>query len=419
MRVEIVMPKLGESVTEGTVVRWLKQEGDPIARDEAVLEITTDKIDTDVPAVSAGVLTKIIVTEGQTVAVGQIVGVIETQVEAVSADEPEAPSDSTPDPVLQPSASVGAVQSVAHREKTQTNRFYSPLVRNIAKQQGLTIADLEQVTGTGNGSRVTKRDLLTFLANRADSTHQTTINSEPSPLLSYALEDVTIVPMDGIRKAIAEHMVRSKRVSPHVTQFSEVDLTRVVKYREAHKDAFLHREGFKLTLTPFFISAMVDALRKNPLLNASVDGDRMILWKPIHFGIAVGLEKGVIVPVIHHAEALNFLGIARAAFDLASRAHARKLKPDELQGGTFTLTNPGMYGTLFGTPIISQPQVGIAATGAVKKRVVALDDDTIAIRSMMYLSLTYDHRIVDGLNAARFSQLVTDNLEQFDFEGIE
>lgn len=418
MRVEVVMPKLGESVTEGTVVRWLKQEGDQIARDEPVLEITTDKIDTDVPAVSAGVLTKIIIKEGQTVAVGQVVGVIETQVVAVSASAPEESSDRAPDPVLPPASPVGAVLAAAHREKSPTNRFYSPLVRSIAKQHGLTTADLEQITGTGNGSRVTKRDLLGFLANRAGSTRPATITLEPAPPLSYALEDVTIVPMDGIRKAIAEHMVRSKRVSPHVTQFIEVDLTRVVKYREAHKDAFFHREGFKLTLTPFFIFAMVDALRKNPILNASVEGDRILLWKPIHFGIAVGIEKGVIVPVIRHAEALNFLGIARTAFDLASRAHARKLKPDELQGGTFTLTNPGMYGTLFGTPIISQPQVGIAATGAVKKRVVALDDDTIAIRSMMYLSLTYDHRIVDGLNAARFSQVITHNLEQFDFEGI-
>lgn len=419
MRVEVVMPKLGESVTEGTVVRWLKQVGDQIGRDEPVLEITTDKIDTDVPAVSAGVLVEIIVGEGQTVPVGQVVGVIETQGEQGGTVTPESSSPGGSDSALPPIASAGPVQAAAHREKSPSNRFYSPLVRSIAKQQSLSTADLEQITGTGIGSRVTKRDLLAHLANRVGTSRQTAIGFEPSPQLSYAVEDVTIVPMDGIRKAIAEHMVRSKRVSPHVTQFIEVDLTRVVKFREAHKEAFLQREGFKLTLTPFFIFAMVDALMKNPILNASVDGDRIILWKPIHFGIAVGLEKGVIVPVIRHAEALTFLEIARSAFDLASRAHTRSLKPDELHGGTFTLTNPGMYGTLFGTPIISQPQVGIAATGAVKKRVVAMDDDSIAIRSIMVLSLTYDHRIVDGLNAAKFSQVITHNLEQFDFEGIK
>jgi 2-oxoglutarate dehydrogenase E2 component (dihydrolipoamide succinyltransferase) len=418
MRIDVVMPKLGESVTEGTVVRWLKKEGDRIGRDEPVLEITTDKIDTDVPAVAGGVLEKILVPEGETVSVGQVLGVIETEQNGAPPAAPEAAPEAAAKEAPVPAA-VAPAAPVAAGAKPARGRFYSPLVRSIARQEGIDLGELERLQGSGRDGRFTKKDILAYLARRSAAPvvpPRVPPAAEPAPSLVYAPEDVEIVPMDGIRKAIAEHMVRSKRTSPHVTSFTEVDMTRIVRYREQTKEEFLRREGFKLTLTPFFISAIVDALRQNPIMNASVDGDKIILWKHIHFGIAVGLEKGVVVPVIRHAEAMNFIGIARAAYDLAVRAHDRRLSPDELQGGTFTLTNPGMFGTLFGTPIISQPQVGIIATGAVKKRVMALEDDTIAIRSMMFMSLSYDHRLVDGLNAARFTQAVTRNLEQFDFD---
>ncbi|MBM3263269.1 MAG: 2-oxo acid dehydrogenase subunit E2 [candidate division Zixibacteria bacterium] len=414
MPVDVVMPKLGESVTEGTVVRWLKREGDTVARDEPVLEIATDKIDTEVPAVAAGVLHKILVEEGQTVPVGQKLAVIETEQTEIA--EKTSPASDT-----QPVSSPAPPTPARIRETSPGKRFYSPLVRRIAKTEGIALSTLDEISGSGNGGRVTKRDVLRFVADSPDrnAPNKTTrLHADEPPALVYTAEEADTAPMDTLRKTIAEHMIRSKRTSPHVTQFTEVDMTAIVRFREEKKDAFQRKEGFKLTLTPFFIAVMVDALRTHPLLNASVDRDKIVYWKHVNFGIAVGLEKGVVVPVIRHAEAMNFLGIARAAQDLAVRAHGRKLGPDELQGGTFTLTNPGMYGTLFGTPILHQPQVGIMATGAVKKRVVVLENDAMAICSMMYLSLTYDHRIVDGLNAAHFSQTVVHGLEHFDLNGL-
>lgn len=423
MSVDIVMPKLGESVTEGTVARWLKKEGDAIAKDEPILEITTDKIDTDIPSVAAGVLSKILVQEGETVEVGRVLAVIETAADAgaaASAPEEARVSEEAGEPesarVL--TAAAPKTETPSKAEKRQGGRFYSPLVRSIAKQEGIDLSDLDGIEGSGQGGRVTKKDLLAYLKKRKAPVYAPSAAEPTAPPLVYSPDEADVVPMDHMRKAIAEHMVRSKRTSPHVTSFSEVDMTHVARYRERVKDEFLRREGFKLTFTPFFIAAIVDALRANPLLNSSVDGDNIVMWKHIHFGIAVGLEKGVIVPVIRHAEEKNFLGLARAAYDLAVRARDKKLNPDELRGGTFTLTNPGMWGTLFGTPIISQPQAGILATGAVKKRVVVTEEDTLAIRSIMYMSLSYDHRIIDGLNAARFTQAVTQNLETFDLSRV-
>lgn len=422
MTIDVVMPQLGESVTEGTVVRWLKQEGDRVERDEPLLEITTDKIDTDIPCVTGGILAKILVKEGEMIGVGRPLAIIETG---------EAPAVTAPAAAPAVHAAAPAAAEAARTvtltpetgPKPGRGRFYSPLVKTIAKREGIPLGELDDLNGSGAGGRITKKDLLAYLERKKAAPRLVVPTAPaaavpaamPAPPLVYAEGDVEIVPMGGIRKAIAEHMVRSKRTSPHVTSFTEIDMTEIVRYRERTKDEFLRREGFKLTYTPFFIAAIIAALRKTPILNASVDGDKIVLWKHIHFGIAVGLEKGVIVPVIKHAEEKNFLGLARAAYDLAVRARENRLKPDDVTGGTFTLTNPGMFGTLFGTPIISQPQVGIIATGAVKKRVVVTDDDMIAIRSIMYMSLSYDHRVIDGLSAAQFTRAITEHLEQFDF----
>jgi 2-oxoglutarate dehydrogenase E2 component (dihydrolipoamide succinyltransferase) len=419
MQVNIVMPKLGESVTEGTVVRWLKAPGDPIERDEFIVEISTDKISTEVPAISGGILREILVEEGQTVTIGAVIGLIESDADQPASAGGAGVVRSVPASGAAPETTIAAVVPAPSVEKRSgTDRFYSPLVRSMAKREGVSLSALDAVPGSGRGGRLTKKDMLVYLENRGARRSLAERDIPETAPMVFSPSDAEIMPLDGIRKAIAEHMVRSKKISPHVTSFTEVDMTRIVRYRERVKDAFAQREGVKLTLTPFFVAAIVDALHHNPMLNASVDGDRILLWKHIHFGLAVGLEKGVVVPVIRHAERLNFIGIAKAINELISRAHDRRLSPDDLRGGTFTLTNPGMMGTLFGTPIINQPQVGIIATGAVKKRVVVMEDDALAIRSMMYLSLTYDHRVIDGLNAARFTQTITRNLEQFDFSAI-
>lgn len=426
MSVDVVMPKLGESVTEGTVVRWLKKEGEAIERDEPILEIATDKIDTDIPSISDGVLKQILVQEGETVEVGQILAVIET----AGSEGPTAVDGAARVPVEsgiapEEAATVGLVTVPAGADerapaRLRDGRFYSPLVRSIAKREGLATDELDALSGSGRNGRVTKSDLLSYLSSRDGSTGTASMPTylSKAPALSYSAEDADVLAMDNVRKSIAEHMVRSKATSPHVTSFTEIDMTHVSSYRERVKEEFLEREGFKLTLTPFFIAAIVEALRSNPMLNASVDGENIVQWKHINLGLAVGLEKGVIVPVIRNAEEKNFIGLARSGYDLALRAHGRKLSPDELQGGTFTLTNPGMWGTMFGTPIISQPQVGIIATGSVTKRVVVMDDESMAIRSIMYMSLSYDHRVVDGLNAARFTQAITKKLEQFDLSEV-
>ncbi len=418
MSLDIVMPKLGESVTEGTVVRWLKQEGDEVARDESILEIATDKIDTDIPCITDGVLKKILVQEGETVEVGQVLGILDvggddegdatTEIETEADPVSDVETDGAPVAAATPSDGTDILLR-ASREG-----FYSPLVRSIARREGISVKELDGLSGSGRNGRVTKKDILAYVSQRTAAPITPAITRPASPALTYTSVEADVMVMDNVRKAIAGHMVRSKATSPHVTSFTEVDMTHVSLYREQVKDEFLKKEGFKLTLTPFFIAAIVDALRTNPMLNASVDGDKIVLWKHVNLGLAVGLEKGVVVPVIQHAEEKNFLGLASSAYDLAIRAHDRKLNPDELQSGTFTLTNPGMWGTMFGTPIISQPQIGIIATGAVKKQMVVRDDDTTAIRSIMYMSLSYDHRVVDGLNAARFTQTITKNLEQFD-----
>lgn len=421
------MPRLGESVEEGTVIRWLKQVGDPIERDESVVEITTDKIDTDIPAIAGGVLSEIRVAEGTTVAIGEVIGVIDTgdEEDAGSGEaDAEGQAERTgPEPEtieadeLTPAAAGGGDGGPLRRKRSE--RFYSPLVLRIAREERIDMATLESLEGTGKGGRVTRDDLLTYLERRASRIPEPAAEQEgDSEYVSVSrpsgTEEARVVNMDTLRKTIARHMVHSKEVSPHVTSVSEVDMTHVVRFRDEARERFQQKTGIRLTLTPFFITAIVDALRENPMLNATMDGDRVLQWKHVNLGLAVGLEKGVVVPVIRHADEMDFAEIAAAAHDLAKRAHDRKLSPDDLKGSTFTLTNPGMWDTLFGTPIINQPEAGILATGSVKKQVVVQADDSLAIRSMMYLSLSFDHRFIDGLNAARFIRDITRNLESFD-----
>lgn len=421
------MPRLGESVEEGTVIRWLKQVGDPIERDESVVEITTDKIDTDIPAIAGGVLSEIRVAEGTTVAIGEVIGVIDTgDEEDAGSGEADAEGQAEragPEPEtieadeLTPAAADGGDGGPLRRKRSE--RFYSPLVLRIAREERIDMATLESLEGTGKGGRVTRDDLLTYLERRASRIPEPAAEQEEaSEFVSVSrpsgTEEARVVNMDTLRKAIARHMVHSKEVSPHVTSVSEVDMTHVVRFRDEARERFQQKTGIRLTLTPFFITAIVDALRENPMLNATMDGDRVLQWKHVNLGLAVGLEKGVVVPVIRHADEMDFAEIAAAAHDLAKRAHDRKLSPDDLKGSTFTLTNPGMWDTLFGTPIINQPEAGILATGSVKKQVVVQADDSLAIRSMMYLSLSFDHRFIDGLNAARFIRDITRNLESFD-----
>ena len=427
----IVMPRLGESVEEGTVIRWLKKVGDTIERDESVVEITTDKIDTDIPAIAGGVLSEIRVNEGTTVSIGEIIGVIDTGDDedgdgggTAAGEQSDGPGEA-PETIEVDELTPAAVdpEDGEPPRRRRAERFYSPLVLRIAREERIDMATLESMEGSGKGGRVTRDDLLTYLERRASRIPDPAADrDEDSEFVSVSrpsgTEEARVVNMDTLRKAIATHMVHSKQVSPHVTSVSEVDMTHVVRYRDEARERFHQKTGIKLTLTPFFITAIVDALRANPLLNATMDEDRVLQWKHVNMGLAVGLEKGVVVPVIRHADEMDFSEIAQAAHDLAKRAHDRKLSPDDLKGSTFTLTNPGMWDTLFGTPIINQPEAGILATGSVKKQVVVQADDSLAIRSMMFLSLSFDHRFIDGLNAARFIRDITRNLESFDTDRI-
>ncbi len=434
----VVMPKMGESITEGTILRWLKKEGDQVKKDEPIVEISTDKVDTEVPSPFAGTLTKISAQEKETIAVGATLGFIggtrsaqpsEKQTEAPKAEKtPEAPK---PAPV--PSTlSVPAAQPVVGAttiSKGSGNRFYSPLVRSIAKQEGISTGELDTISGSGLGGRVNKNDILGYIKSPRQISQQSAPSPKaktPPPGPAHVFETDTIIPMDNIRQKTAEHMIFSKKTSAHVTSVTEVDMTGIVKFRERNKDDFKRREGVGLTYTPIMIEAMVKAIKDFPFINSSVDGTNIHVKKDINFGVAVSippaeaspLPPALIVPVIKKAQDLNYVGIAKAVADLAARARTKKLKPDDISGGTFTITNPGMYGNLFGTPIINQPQVAIMTTGAIVKRVIVITDDegndTMAIRSMMYLGLSYDHRIIDGMYGVQFTERVKYYLENFE-----
>lgn len=424
--VELIMPKMGESIMEATVLSWLKKPGDKIEQDESVLEVATDKVDTEVPSTHAGVLKEILAKEGEVVKVGKPIAIITT--DAAVADSktpvvPETKKDSkkdTKETVAVVNGSNGASHAVA--DYKSSSKFYSPLVKNIAKEENITVAELEAIAGSGLEGRVTKKDVLGYVQNRKLSkTVQTTavksVSSAPLVPASISAGD-EIIEMDRMRKMIAERMVDSKRISPHVTSFVEADVTNIVFWRNKMKNDFQKREGDALTFTPIFIEAVVSAIKDYPMINIQVDGDRIIKKKDINIGLAVALPSGnLIVPVIRNADQFNLTGLAKVVNDLAKRARESKLKPDELSGGTFTVSNVGSFGNVMGTPIIMQPQVGIIALGAVQKKPAVIETpygDAIAIRHKMFLSHSYDHRVVDGSLGGMLVRRVADYLEKFD-----
>lgn len=447
--VDLVMPKLGESIMEATILKWLKQPGDTVMMDETILEIATDKVDSEVPSTVAGVITEILFNVNDVVPIGTVIARIKTgAAETVSVPHPQPvqPKVEIHQPQTETVAEVVSSQPtpVKYRENFQPsmneNRFYSPLVLNIAASEGVSMSELENIRGTGNEGRVTKKDILQYVSERKSGsmrresgvrsqqpTVQTqqemgTVNekaqltTQDSRLTTYT-GNVEIIEMDRMRKLIAEHMVRSKQTSPHVTSFTEADVSNLVMWREKVKKEFEKREGTKITFTPLFIEAIVRCIKKFPLINSSLDGDKIIIKKDINIGMATALQNGnLIVPVIKNADQLNLVGLSKQVNTLADNARNGKLKADDTMGGTFTMTNVGTFGSLMGTPIINQPQVAILAVGAIKKRPVVIETpqgDSIAIRHMMYLSMSYDHRIVDGSLGATFLTAVAKELENF------
>ncbi len=424
---ELKLPKMGESVAEATITNWLKKVGDPIDADEAILEIATDKVDSEVPSEVAGVLTEVLFQINDIVKVGQTIAIIETQSESVS-NEPNAEILAEVVKSIEIAKETVASAAVVF-EKTDNNssdKFYSPLVKNIASAEGITAAELDGILGSGKDGRVTKEDILKHIAVRQKpfaasvTVQQTTDNQQPTtqavPVSVNGGDE--IVEMDRMRKLISGYMVASVQTSAHVQSFIEVDVTNIVKWRDRVKVAFEKREGEKLTFTPIFMEAVAKALKDFPGMNISVDGEFIIKRKNINLGMAAALPNGnLIVPVIKNADQLNLVGMAKAVNDLGNRAKAGKLKPDDTQGGTYTVTNVGTFGSVFGTPIINQPQVGILALGAIRKVPAVIETsegDFIGIRQKMFLSHSYDHRVVDGALGGSFVKRVADYLEAFD-----
>jgi 2-oxoglutarate dehydrogenase E2 component (dihydrolipoamide succinyltransferase) len=410
MATNVVMPQMGESIAEGTIVRWIKKVGDRVDRDEPLFEISTDKVDAEIPSPGAGVLTEIKVKEGETVAVNAVVAVIGAAGDVPSAGEApaqggqEAASEMPEAAVGQPEAAP-AVQAVV--EKSEGRQRTSPLVRRIAREHNV---DVSAIQGTGISGRVTKNDILGFLAaGSAEAPAGAKASAKPSAKTG---ERVEIVPMTIMRKKIAEHMVASAHTSPHVYSVYEVDFHRVAKLRDKKKAEY-ERNGAKLSYTALIAKATVDAIRAFPFTNASIDGDNIVYRKDINLGIAVALDQGLLVPVIRNADEKNLLGLSRAIEDLAARARSKKLSPEEVQGGTFTITNPGIFGAVYGLPLINQPQVAILGVGAIEKRAVVVED-AIAIHPTCHISLGYDHRLIDGADAGRFLTYLKERLEQFD-----
>ncbi len=429
MRVEVIMPKMGESLQEGTILKWHKRPGDRVQKDEILLEISTDKVDTEIPSPASGILTEILYKENETVAVGTVIAYIETEAgaETVKKIEGVKPVEKVEESVGEVKVSEKKIESSLLEEiPARTKRFYSPVVREIAKREGITIEELEKIPGTGHGGRLTKNDLLNYIEAKRKKVEFKPIEVEEIKIeeakpVSYPEEKVEIVEMSHVIKAMAEHMLRSVRTSPHVSAISECDMTAIMEFIEKNSDEFQKREGFKLTLTPFIADAVVRALKEFPMINSSVDGDKIIIKKFINLGIAVATDYGLIVPVVKNADEKNFVGLARAINDIVTRARNKKLTPDDIQGGTFSITNYGVFGNIIGTPIINQPQVAILGVGAVKKRPVVItrnNEDFIAIRSIAFLTLTFDHRIIDGALGGRFLERVVYYLENFDFRGI-
>lgn len=432
--VDLVMPKMGESIMEATILKWHKKVGETINMDETLLEIATDKVDSEVPSTAAGTITEILFKENDVVAVGKIIAKINTEAGAVSMSAPIAET-SQPQVVTQatPTVQPNVTQTPINSSTNTSNKFYSPLVLNIANTEGVSMSELETISGTGNEGRVTKKDIIQFVALRKTGSQtiaqpasvtapqpSPAVTQTSSPSVSSTNGNVEIIEMDRMRKLIAEHMVKSKATSPHVTSFTEADVTNIVNWRNKIKTSFDKKYGEKITFTPIFIEAIVNAIKKYPMINCSLEGNNILLKKDINIGMAAALPSGnLIVPVIRNADTKNLFGLTKEVNQLGFNAKNNKLKPDDTQGGTFTMTNVGTFGSLMGTPIINQPQVAILAVGAIKKRPMVLETeagDVIAIRHMMYLSLSYDHRIVDGSLGASFLTEVANELERFDIK---
>ena len=431
-KIELIMPKMGESVAEATIISWHKEVGETIEMDETIVEIATDKVDSEVPSSLEGILVEKLFEVDTVVKVGQPFAIVETS----AVDSAPAPSTLKEESAAPPQAQKVEQEMEVVKENIQKienngERFYSPLVRSIATEEGLDISELDQVRGSGKDGRVTKSDLLDYLKNRGAAPQvEAPKVAAPSPSPTPAPKVVStppkvsmsgnneIIEMDRMRKLIADHMVMSKQTSPHVTSFVEADVTTLVNWRNRIKGDFKKREGQNITFTPIFIEAVAKAIKDFPMINVSVDGTNIVVHKDINVGMAAALPSGnLIVPVVKGADQMNLMGITKTVNDLANRARNNKLKPDEIQGGTFTLTNVGSFGNVMGTPIINQPQVAILAVGAIKKKPAVIETphgDLIGIRHMMFLSLSYDHRVVDGALGGSFLRKVADYLEQFD-----
>jgi len=439
--VDLVMPKLGESIMEATILKWHKHPGDQVKMDETIMDIATDKVDSEVPSSAEGTLEEALYQENDVVPVGAVIARIRTAAATAAVQEqtPREPESRRSEPVpaadIQQQHSAAPVRSV----NSSANRFYSPLVMNIAGSEGVSMQELESIPGTGSDGRVTKRDILQYVVDRKsaggrqrqagaepqrrnDYSEVQVIQENESPAQPYEAPqvysgNVEIIEMDRMRKMIAKHMINSVQTSAHVTSFAEADVTNMVLWREKVKKSFETRENEKITFTPLFIEAIIKCIKKYPWLNSSIDGDRLIVKKDINIGMATALPTGnLIVPVIRNADQLNLVGLTRQVNRLANDARTNKLRPDDTADGTFTLTNVGSFGSIMGTPIINQPQVAILAVGAIKKKPVVIETaqgDSIAIRHMMFLSMSYDHRIIDGALGSTFLNAVAKELENF------
>ena len=431
--VDLIMPKLGESIMEATILKWHKKPGDKVEMDETVLDIATDKVDSEVPSTAEGTISEILYNENDIVPIGEVIARIETNEEGAETNSSQQISNT------EEHEEAEVMEEVPYQpeEKKSTSngssgiRFYSPLVLNIASSEGISMSELENIEGTGQDGRVSKKDIMAYLEKRKSApqqkkessqslrTHEvpaTTQRQEYAPTVYSG--NVEIIEMDRMRKMIAKHMIDSQNTSAHVTSFSECDVTNLVLWREKNKKEFEKREGEKITYTPLFIEAIIKCIKKYPLINSSVEGDRIILKKDINIGMATAMPSGnLIVPVIKNADQLNLTGLTKQVNNLANAARNNKLNPDDTANGTFTVTNVGTFGSIMGTPLINQPQVAILAVGAIKKRPVVIETeqgDSIAIRHMMYLSMSYDHRIIDGALGSTFLNAVAKELENFD-----
>ena len=430
-RFELKLPKMGESVAEATITNWLKQVGEKIEADEAVLEIATDKVDSEVPSEVSGVLVEQLFGKDDLVQVGQTIAIIETESGSASESVKQEVVAPVEVAVVEKSNEVAKESVSAPTNFSDSDKFFSPLVKNIAKEEGISVAELENISGSGKDGRVTKEDILNYIKNRGSVAPNTV--ETPKPIVQPQAElnkpqtapvsvngGDEIIEMDRMRKLISGYMVASVQTSAHVQSFIEVDVTNIVKWREKVKTPFEKREGEKLTYTPIFMEAVAKALKDFPMMNIAVDGDFIIKKKNINLGMAASLPNGnLIVPVIKNADQLNLVGMAKAVNDLGNRAKTGKLKPDDTQGGTYTVTNVGTFGSVFGTPIINQPQVGILALGAIRKVPAVIETpegDFIGIRQKMFLSHSYDHRVVDGALGGSFVKRVAEYLEAFDAE---